>query len=167
MRRIIFFTIGLSIVILAKTVQVNITADKFWASQNQNITKFNGHVKMTKGDDFLFCNNLTINTMKEKDTNKTIPKEYISEGNVSYSFSNPKTTFKGRGDKVIYYPLEGKYIVLGNGYLEDTASGRILKGDKIYLDNTNGDDHIEGKKNKPVQFTFTIEEKTKDTNATH
>ncbi len=161
----ILLLLTLTICLFSKTVTVNITADKFLANKEKNITKFMGNVKMTKEKDILICDKLIINTIQKKDTNETIAKEYIATGKVSFNITQPNTTYKGKGDKVLYYPLDFKYIIIGNGYLEDISDGRILIGDKIYIDEKNGNTEIEGKKNKPVQFTFQM--KAKDNNATN
>ncbi|MCK5111620.1 MAG: hypothetical protein KAQ94_08875 [Arcobacteraceae bacterium] len=161
----ILLLLGLTIYLFSKTVTVNITADKFFTNKAKNITEFTGNVKMTKEKDILICNKLTILTKQHTDTNETIVKEYIGIGDVSFSFTNDISTIKGKGDKVLYYPLEFKYIVIGNGYLEDTKDGKILIGDKIYLDEKTGNAQIEGNKKKPVKFTFQIQ--AKDTNETN
>ncbi len=157
--------LGLTIYLFSKSVTVDITADKFFTNKTKNITEFTGNVKMTKEKDILICDKLTILTKQHKDTNETIVKEYIGVGNVSFSFTNNVSTLKGKGDKILYYPLEFKYIVIGNGYLEDTKDGKILIGNKIYIDEKTGNAQIEGKKDEPVKFTFQIQ--AKDTNETN
>ncbi len=163
-KKILLF-LGLTLYLFSKTVTVDITADKFLTDKIKNITKFTGNVKMTKEKDILICDKLTIYTIQDKDTNATIVKEYIGIGKVSFSFTSKVSTLKGKGDKILYYPLDFKYIVIGNGYLEDTKDGKILIGDKIYIDEKTGNAQIEGKKNKPVKFSFQIQ--TKDNNETN
>ncbi len=161
----ILLLLGLTIYLFSATVTVDITADKFLTNKQKNLTEFTGNVKMTKEKDILMCDKLTIHTIQNKDTNETVVKEYIGIGKVSFSFTSNISTLKGKGDKILYYPLDSKYIVIGNGYLEDTKDGKILIGDKIYVDEKTGNARIEGKKNKPVKFTFQIQ--TKDSNETN
>jgi len=161
----ILLILGLLTFLYSEIVPMNITANSFIANKQKNFTEFIGEVKMTKEEDYLLCQHLILYTTNNPDTNKTIIKEYIGEGNVSFSFTTTTGTLKGRGDKILYYPQEFKYIVIGNGYLEDSSDGKILIGDTIFIDEKNGEAMIEGTKTEPVKFTLQIE--TKDNNATN
>jgi lipopolysaccharide transport protein LptA len=143
----------------SEKIMVNIESDSFISDQQKNIVKFSGHVKMTKLDDILLADKLIVKTIQDNESNKTVVKKYIGIGNVSFEFKNRTSTLKGRGDKIIYYPLDGKYIVIGNGYLEDSKDGKVLVGDKIYLNEKTRNARIEGKENKPVKFSFQIQSK--------
>jgi lipopolysaccharide export system protein LptA len=158
MKKILFFLI-ITTYIFGQTVTVDIKADKFSTNKDKNITIFTGHVVMTKGKNILKANKLTIKTIQNKNSSKTIIKEYIGVGNVFFSFTNAISTIKGKGDKVFYYPLEFRYVVVGNGYLEDSKDLKKLTGDKIFLNEKTGDAKIQGKQNKPVKFSFQVEDK--------
>jgi lipopolysaccharide export system protein LptA len=145
---------------------LNIDATVFEANEKEQLLYFKGDVKMTKNKDILKCQSLIINTTPSKNnSNKQIPKDYTATGDVSFVINTIDNVLKGKGDTVYYNPKEQKYIITGNGYLEDTKDGKILIGDKIYIDEKTGNAQIEGKKNKPVKFTFKI--KTKDTSETN
>jgi len=153
--------LSLTILLFSDTVTVDITADKFVSNKSKNITIFTGNVKMIKQKDFIICDKLTIKTLPSKNNQETIAEEYIAIGNASFSLTSLTSVIKGKGDKIHYYPLDFKYIVVGNGYLEDIKDGRVLIGDKIFLDEKSGNANIEGQKDKPVKFTFKMKVKDK------
>ena len=161
MNKKLLIILSLTISLFSSTITVDVTADKFVSNKSKNITIFTGNVKMTKQKDFIICDKLTIKTLPSKNNTETIAKEYIAEGNASFGLTSPTSIIKGKGDTIHYYPLDFKYVVVGNGYLEDTKDNRILVGNKIFLDEKTGSANIEGEKDKPVKFTFQIKAKDK------
>lgn len=133
-------------------VDVDIRSNSFKADKKNNIIHFKGQVSMVKGLDTLVCDELTVYLKEEN--NETIAYKYKAIGNVSFTLKKPDTLIIGNGDKVIYDVDKKKYIITGNGYLEDTVKHRVIKGDKIFVDELSGKTEIEGKKNKPVEFKF-------------
>jgi lipopolysaccharide export system protein LptA len=85
-------------------------------------------------------------------TNKTVIQNYIASGHVNMSVKRPTTVMIGKGDKITYDVDEQVYIIIGNGYLEDVAGQKMVKGEKIYFDQKNENTNIDGGKDKPVQF---------------
>ena len=143
---------------------LNIDANHFDADQQNNILNFKGDVKMTKNKDILLCQTLVIHTKESKeDKNKKIPKEYKATGDVSFVIYTENNTLKGKGDIVYYYPIEKKYIIIGNGYLEDTKEGKTINAEKIYIDELTGQTKIDGGKDKPIKFRLRLQD-NKDTN---
>ena len=144
---------------------LNIDAKHFDADKQKNILNFKGDVKMTKNKDLLLCQILVINTEASKeDPDKQIPKKYKATGDVSFVITTQDNTFKGKGDVVYYYPLDKKYIIIGNGYLEDVQEGKTIIAEKIYIDELTGQTKIDGGKDKPIQFRLRLDDsKDKDT----
>jgi lipopolysaccharide transport protein LptA len=143
---------------------LNIDANHFSADQQNNIMNFKGDVKMTKNNDILLCQTLVIHTqVSPEDSNKQIPKNYKATGDVSFIIHTVDNTLKGKGDVVYYYPLEKKYIIIGNGYLEDVKEGKTIIAEKIYIDELTGRTKIDGGKDKPIKFRLRLNNK-KDTN---
>jgi len=143
---------------------LNIDAKHFEANKQKNILYFKGDVKMTKNKDILLCQKLVINTeASPTDPTKQIPKDYKATGNVSFTVTTVDNVLKGKGDVVYYYPKDQKYIILGNGYLEDTKEGKKILAEKIYIDELTGSTKIDGGKNKPIQFRLRLSE-TNDSN---
>lgn len=142
---------------------LNIDASFFEADEAKQIMIFKGKVKMTKNKDLLLCEKLVINTVKSKeDSQKQIPKDYKATGNVSFTINTDAgNIIKGKGDTVFYYPNEQKYIIVGNGYLEDIQEGKKVSANKIYIDEKTGKTKIDSDGNEPVKFRLKIEKNEK------
>ena len=139
---------------------LNIDAKHFESITEKNILHFEGDVKMTKNNDLLLCQKLIINTKPSPtDPNKQIPKDYKATGNVSFVITTVDNTFKGKGNTVYYYPDKQKYIIIGNGYLEDLKEGKKINAEKIYIDELTGRTKIDGGKNKPIKFKLRLDDK--------
>ncbi len=136
---------------------LNIDAIFFEADEKKQVMYFKGDVKMTKNKDEILCQSLIINTMPSKeDSSKQVPKDYTATGDVSFEIHTIDNILKGKGDTVFYYPLKQKYIIIGNGYLEDTKEGKKITANKIYIDELTGHAKIDGDKNKPVKFRLKL-----------
>lgn len=149
---------------LASESYLNIDADLFEAKEAQNKLYFEGNVYLTKNKDTLTANKLVINTKaSKKNPEKKVPKDYVATGDVKFTIvTNEGNVIKGSGDKVYYYPDEKKYLISGNGYLEDTKEGKKIRANKIYLDEKTGYTKIDGKKNQPAKFSIKLEENGKE-----
>ena len=136
---------------------LDIDAKHFESETEKNILRFSGDVKMTKNKDILLCQKLLINTEPSaKDPNKKIPKDYKATGNVSFVLHTVDNVIKGKGDIVYYYPNEMRYIIIGNGFLEDKKEGKKIHAEKIYIDELTGRTKIDGGKNKPIKFRLRL-----------
>ncbi|MGK0256054.1 MAG: lipopolysaccharide export system protein LptA [Arcobacteraceae bacterium] len=146
---------------------LNIVAKHFEADKQNNVLYFEGDVNMTKNKDVLLCQSLVINTqVSPTDKTKQIPKDYKAIGDVSFVLHTMDNVLKGRGDVVYYYPDDKKYIIIGNGYLEDTKEGKKIIAEKIYIDELTGRTKIDGGKDKPIKFRLKLNDKSSpnDTN---
>jgi len=138
---------------------LNIDAKHFESNQQKNILTFTGDVKMTKNKDILICQKLVINTVNSvENPDKKIPKDYKATGKVSFEVHTVDNILKGKGDVVFYYPNEKRYLIIGNGYLEDTQEGKKISAEKIYIDSITGRTKIDGGKNKPIKFRLRLDE---------
>jgi lipopolysaccharide export system protein LptA len=138
---------------------LNIDAAHFESNEKKNIMYFKGNVKMTKNKDILLCQHLDINTkVSPTDPTKQIPKDYKATGDVSFTLHTEKSILKGKGDVVFYYPDQQKYIIIGNGYLEDENDGKKIIAEKIYIDEITGHTKIDGQKDKPIKFRLKLNE---------
>jgi lipopolysaccharide export system protein LptA len=146
----------------AEESYLNIDATNFEANEKDKIMYFKGDVVMTKNKDILKCQSLIINTIVSKDDpKKQIPKDYKATGDVTFTLNTKDNILHGRGDTVFYYPNEKKYIIIGNGYLEDKKEGKKIVAHKIYIDEKTGHTKIDGDKNKPVKFRLKINDGNK------
>jgi lipopolysaccharide export system protein LptA len=158
------------IILNAEENYLNIDAKHFEADKQNNVLYFQGDVKMTKNRDILLCQSLVINTqVSPLDKRKQIPKDYKATGDVSFILYTIDNVLKGKGDVVYYYPDDKKYIIIGNGYLEDTKEGKTIIAEKIYIDELTGRTKIDGGKDKPIKFRLKLNDTSseEDTNITN
>jgi lipopolysaccharide export system protein LptA len=140
---------------------LNIDAEVFESDEKKQKLFFKGKVKLTKNKDVLTSKKLVINTRASKDNpDKQVPKDYVASGNVQFTMhTKDNKILKGKGDTVYYYPDEQRYIIEGNGYLEDTTEDKKINAAKIYVDEKTGYIKIDGEKDKPAKFRIKLEEK--------
>lgn len=138
---------------------LNIDAKHFESDEKKQVMIFKDDVKMTKNKDILLCNHLLIKT--KLINNKQVPKSYKATGNVKFTIYTVDNIMDGKGDTLYYYPDEQKYIIEGNGYLEDKKEGKKIAADKIYIDEKTGKTRIEGGKDKPAKFRLKLNEDKK------
>ncbi|MCK9337960.1 MAG: lipopolysaccharide transport periplasmic protein LptA [Arcobacteraceae bacterium] len=134
-----------------------IDANNFEADDQKGIAIFTGNVKVTKIKDKLNSDKLVVEMTTNSQNEKT-PKKYTATGNVDFTVYSQEKIYLGKGTKVIYEPLQNKYTILGNGYLEEQIDGRILYGEEIYLDEITGSAQVVGNETKPVRFIMKIQE---------
>ena len=157
--RFIILCIVVMVNLYSELIDVDIQAQTFHSDESKNIVVFKGKVSMIKGDDTLYCDEITLITRNNKKTNKIDIKSYTAIGNVKFSFKSKEGFFIGRGNKVLFDIDKNLYQIIGNGYLEDKINKKIIHGENIYFDGKSGYTKINGTKNKPVKFKFTIESK--------
>jgi len=144
-------------ILIAEDNYLNIDATFFEADEKQGLLFFKGNVVLTKNNDILKAQRLVINTIPSKNNpKKKIPKDYTATGNVTFTIHTKDNIFNGRGDSVFYNPIDKKYIIIGNGYLEEKKEGKKLSANKIYIDEKTGRTKIDGDKNKPVKFRLRL-----------
>lgn len=151
-------------VLNAEKNYLNIDAKHFESDKQNNVLYFKGDVNMTKNKDILLCQSLVINTQSSvTDKTKQIPKDYKATGDVSFVLHTSDNVLKGKGDVVYYYPDDKKYIIIGNGYLEDIKEGKKIIAEKIYIDEMTGRTKIDGGKDKPIKFRLQLNDKSSET----
>jgi len=157
-----------TLLILAINIYANnlstlkIDAINFSTNYNDNMIIFNGDVKMIKDKDNLKANKLVIYfKVSSKDSKRKEPILYTATGDVYLEINATTKHYIAKGDKVVFKPLENKYIIFGSGYVEDTKDNRKLYGDKIYIDALTGEAKIDGSKKKPVRFIMQLDTKDK------
>ena len=143
----------------AKVVDVDIQAEYFESDKNKNIVIFRGNVSMVKADDTLVCQEIILKTKLNTDTNKTEIISYVATGDVSFTLKSGASYLIGNGQKVIYDLEKELYIIKGDGYIEDKLNNKMIRGENIYINQKTGQTKIDGTKNKPVKFKFTINSK--------
>lgn len=138
--------------IFAQNVQI--TADNFSADEVKGTGEFSGHVKVTKQDDILQSDTLTINFDKNKK-----PLKYQAQGNANIEVTIKGKKYFGKGEILIYEPTKEQYTIKQNAFLEDKTTNKKIYGDEIVVNQLNGKYDVKSKNNKPVKFIFQIEDK--------
>tara|TARA_B110000046_G_scaffold169800_1_gene189215 strand:- start:131 stop:664 length:534 start_codon:yes stop_codon:yes gene_type:complete len=158
----VIFLLLINITVLkAEKNYLNIYAKHFEADKQKNVLYFRGDVNMTKNNDILLCQSLVINTqVSSGDNTRQVPKDYKATGDVSFILYTADNILKGKGDVVYYYPDDKKYIIIGNGYLEDTKEGKKIIAEKIYIDELTGRTKIDGGIDKPIKFRLKLNDKS-------
>lgn len=154
--RNILYILFIAIVLNGKNIDVDIQANSFEANELENIIVFEGNVTMVKEQDNLFCDKLVLITEVNSTTNKREIVSYKAIGNVNFLIKNDKLYLIGSGGSIFYDIKKEVYIIKKNGLLEDKIQHKMVKGDNIYIDVKNGYTKIDGNKEKPVKFKFTI-----------
>lgn len=162
-KRLFLFLLLITTLGFAKEQYLNIDADFFEADEQKQKMLFKGNVKMTKQKDILTSKTLIINTKASaQDKNKQVPKDYMATGDVKFTIYTNDNVLKGKGDKVYYYPNEQKYVIVGNGYLEDIKEGKKVTADKIYIDEKTGYSKVDSTGAQPVKFRLKLEDKDQE-----
>lgn len=131
---------------------------KFEADDVAGITVFTGNVKMVKTQDTINSDKLTVYLATDSEGKKTA-KEYVALGNVEFKIVTNGKVYSGKGDKVIYNPLDQKYTIIGNGFLYDETMDRKVFGNEIFINQLSGEAMVNGDDSKPVRFIIKLEGK--------
>lgn len=136
-----------------------IDALDFKMDDKKGISIFTGDVKMKMSQDKL--NAQKVEVFFETTTEGKTPTKYIATGKVDFEINTNEKHYLGYGDKVIYEPTKQKYLVSGNGYLEDKITQRKIYGEEIFVDQISGEASVKGTTKKPVRFIIDLENKDK------
>ncbi|MBE0491902.1 MAG: lipopolysaccharide transport periplasmic protein LptA [Sulfurospirillum sp.] len=139
---------------LAIASNVQIVAQKFWADEKKLISVFSGDVIITKEQDKLVAQEVTI----DFDTQKQ-PLKYTATGDAKIDMMMHEKKYFAKADKMIYDPLKDEYELIGNAFLHEIATDKKVYGDTILVNQKNGKYEVDSTGKKPVKFIFKIEEK--------
>lgn len=117
---------------------------------------FLGNAKVKKLEDWIHADKIIVYFNDQNET-----KMYEAIGKVTFEFKNEKGHYKGKSEKVTYYPQKSFYVLSGKAKVDDVMNKRQVKGDEITLDMVTGDSQVKGSKKKPVKFIFTTDESKK------
>jgi len=134
---------------------LKVKANKFSSDEKDGITIFTGDVNIIKGSDELNASKVTIYTDKEHQ-----PTKFIAEGNASFNIQTEKgALYKGKAQKVIYYPLKKEYHFFKDVYLRQIDEKKEIIGDEVILKSIEGKAYAQGAQKEPVIMIFTMPEK--------
>jgi len=141
-----------SIFLFAEKVEV--TANAMKAQELKKEVHFMGNVHIKQGESWLHGEKVIVYFDENNETN-----QYEAIGNVSFEFKDKKNDYKGKAQRVIYYPLKSQYILKGKASIVDLLNKRQLKGEEVLLDMKTGNASVKGNPKKPVKFIFDLEKK--------
>lgn len=158
-RKVVFSFLVFVIPLLAE--QVEVTADNFFADEMKLISVLTGNVHVKKGSfDTLDSEKVIIYFDKDRQ-----PTKYEATSNAKFSILINESHYNGKGDVLTYLPIEDKYILKGNAWIEEVETKREVFGDIITISQLDGKyevDSFRDNKNqdkKPAKLIFHIEDK--------
>ena len=149
----LFLSIG-SMVTLLFAQKVEITSLKMNATEMSKEIHFIGDAKVVQEKDYIYADEIVVFFDENNQT-----KRYDAIGNVRFEIYQNNAHYKGKADKVSYFPLKMIYILEGNAVVDDLNEKRHIRATKITLNSKTGDAQVNGNRKKPVKFIFETEQK--------
>jgi len=137
----------------AKSSKIVITSDSFKADDSKKITTFKGNVTVTKGEDKI---NSDIMTIKFDKNNK--PISYVAKQNVKFKIHLKQSYYDGNCEYLQYNPKTKIYTLKEKVHITEYPENRVISAGKVIIDAINEKTEILGSKNKPIKFIFDIKE---------
>ncbi len=134
--------------------KVQITSNKMKAIDKKKEIHFIGNAKVRQLKDWIHGNEIIVYF---NDRNET--KKYVARGKVTFEIFQKDAHYKGKADKVTYFPKQSKYLLTGKAVIDDLMNKRHVDGDEITLDMITGNANVKGNRKKPVKFIFDMEKK--------
>lgn len=134
--------------------KVQITSDRMKAIDKKKEIHFIGNAKVTQLQDWIHGNEIIIYFDENNET-----KKYVAKGKVTFELHQKEALYKGKADKVTYFPKKSEYILTGKAVIDDLVNKRHVNGDEIVLNTVTGDANVKGNSKKPVKFIFDTEKK--------
>lgn len=154
----IIFLLPIILLISLYAEELKIKADYFESDQKKGISTFRGHVHITKGFDEINATKVIIYTDKEKN-----PTKFIAIGDVFFKIEDEaKKRYKGRAQKVIYFPNKQEYRFYTDVHLRQIGDKKEIQGDEVVFNATSGKAHAKGVEENPVIMIFDIKEKEEE-----
>ncbi|MFT7879977.1 MAG: lipopolysaccharide transport periplasmic protein LptA [Sulfurimonas sp.] len=147
------FTLFFIFSLLLIADKVEITSDAMQAEELKKEVHFIGNVKIKQLQSWIHGDRVIVYFDENNQT-----KKYEAIGRVTFEFKKENRFYKGSANKVIYAPLESKYILRGDAKIDDMVNQRHIDGEHIKLDLTSGIANVVGNKKEPVKFIFETEE---------
>jgi len=135
--------------------KVQITSDRMKAIDKKKEIHFIGNAKVTQLKDWIHGNEIIIYFDENNET-----KKYVAKGKVTFELHQKDALYKGKADKVTYFPKKSEYILTGKAVIDDLINKRHVNGDEIVLNTLTGDANVKGNRKKPVKFIFDMEKKS-------
>lgn len=143
---------------IAMAQQVEVTAERFLASESTQKATFTGNVKVTKGADVLTSDTLVIYFNAKKE-----PLKYEATGNAKANITINAVRYFASGSTLVYDPIALTYTIRTNGFLHEIDTDRKVYGELITVNQAQGNYEVDSKANAPVKFIFQMNNKEEQT----
>jgi lipopolysaccharide export system protein LptA len=139
--------------------EVQVVANKVYADEKALKSRLSGNVVITKGEDILAADTVTIDFNKDEK-----PLKYEAQGSVNANVTVNNKRYHISGDILTYDVTPNIYTLKGKAFLEEINTSRKVYGDIITIDQNNGAYAVDGGI-EPVKFIFQIDDtKSKEEN---
>jgi len=135
--------------------KVQVTSDNMKAFDAKKEIHFIGNAKVTQLKDWIHGDEITVYLDKDNQAEK-----YVAEGKVTFEVHREDALYKGKADKVTYYPKKEEYVLTGKAVIDDIVNKRHVNGNKIVLDKKTGNVDVKGSGKKPIKVIFDIGKKS-------
>jgi lipopolysaccharide export system protein LptA len=133
---------------------LEVTADKFTHLEKEQKAIFQGHARATQGASWIKAQRFVVYFDKENNA-----KEYQASGGVTFAIvKKPDRDVRGHCDTLVYKVAEDSYRLIGHAVVDDRVNQRLMKGEKIFLDNKRGLATATSGKKGPVKFVFPMKD---------
>lgn len=150
MKFFLFAVLG-SMVLCAQNIEIS--ADKFNASEILGQSEFMGNVVVKKGKDVLKAKKLLIYFDKKRK-----PTRYEASGNAQVDLKLDNKNYFAQGKKLTYVPDKKTYILQGNAFLHDKTTNKKVYGEYVKIDQNSGLYEVDSKGKSPVKFIFQVDD---------
>ncbi len=149
--RVIFILLSALFSLMAQDIEI--TAQRFEASEQELVSRFLGDVVVKRGSDILKAGEAYIYFNKEKK-----PVKIVLQKGVFFDIRHKEKRYKGRAGKIIYYPAKKEYIFLENVQIVELPKNQKIFAQKVYLNLVKNMLKVEGEKDRPVKFILKVKE---------
>lgn len=152
MKRLTFIAlISALVVTIAAAQKVEIISKSFFAKDALKQAHFIDDVDIKQDKSWIKCD---LAIVYFDDNNQTI--QYDAIDRVTFEIIRPDHHYKGKAQKVSYYPDTSTYLFAGDAVVDDLLNNRHMAGNIIVVDTITGDAQIKSAKKKPVKFIFDL-----------
>lgn len=129
--------------------KVEITSDSFYARDMEKQVHFVDDVLVKQGKSWIHSDEVIVYF---DDNNETI--QYDAIGKATFEIMRDENHYKGRAEKITYYPKTSKYLFAGNAVIDDLINKRYIAGNTVVINTLTGEADVKGNNKKPVKFIF-------------
>jgi len=148
----LYFLILLPFLLYGEKVEV--TSEYFYAKDSEKQAHFIENVLVKQGKSWIHSDKLIVYF---DDNNETI--QYDAIGKATFEVFENASHYKGKADKVTYYPKLSEYLFAGAAVIHNIDKDRHVKGNTIVINTVTGDADVKGDSKKPIKFIFNTERK--------